>query len=142
MSKRLQFPVNGLSKPLALVFVILALIGLALLLQQIEGPPAGPQSTGVFPIPLAGEQVTVNGIVAGTGRAEDNVFAFYVERSAEMDAVAIRTSGETMLYAGKFVPRRFIEGDVVEGDSVEVEAVSDGTRLTALIVKRFRDADE
>mgnify|MGYP001605840599 CR=1 FL=1 len=125
-----------------IILVVAAVALLAIVLLWGKGSPVAPQSTGVFPIPLAGEQVTVNGIVAGTGRAEDNVFAFYVERSAEMDAVAIRTSGETMLYAGKFVPRRFIEGDVVEGDSVEVEAVSNGTRLTALIVKRFRDADE
>ncbi|MDP3991792.1 MAG: hypothetical protein Q8P66_02780, partial [Candidatus Colwellbacteria bacterium] len=79
MSKRLQFPVNSLSKPLALVVVILAFVGLTLLLQRVEGPPAEPQSTGVFQIPPTGEQVTVNGIVAGTGRSEDGVFAFYVE---------------------------------------------------------------
>ncbi|MDZ4345616.1 MAG: hypothetical protein U1E51_24645 [Candidatus Binatia bacterium] len=125
-----------------IILVVVAVALLAVVLLWGKGPPAEPQSTGVFQIPPTGEQVTVNGIVAGTGRSEDGVFAFYVERSAEKDAVAIRTSCDTMLYAGKFAPRRFIEGDVVEGDSVEVEAVSDGTRLTALGVKRFRDADE
>ena len=144
MSKRLQFPVNGLSKPLALVVVILALIGLALLLQRVEGPPAGPQSTGVFPIPPAGERVTVDGIVVGAGQPEDSASTFYIEleRDARKNVAVIRTSDETIIQAGRFAPRRFIEGDIIEGDSVEVEAVSDGTRLTALIVKRFRDADE
>ena len=127
-------------------WIILAVVAVALLaavlLLQGKGSPAEPQSAGGFQIPPAGERVTVNGIVAGTGQSEDGMFAFYIERSAEEGAVIIGTGDETIIRAGKFAPRSFIEGDIVEGDSVEVVAVSDGTRLTAGAIKRFRDTDE
>ena len=128
-------------------WVVLAVAAVALLAVVLlwgKGSPVAPQSAGGFQIPPAGERVTVDGIVVGTGQPEDDVFTFYIEleRDARKDAVVIETSDETIIQAGRFAPRSFIEGDIVEGDSVEVEAVSDGTRLIAETIKRFRDTDE
>lgn len=127
-----------------IILVVAAVALLAVVLLWGKGSPAEPQSAGGFQIPPAGERVTVDGIVVGTGQSEDDVFTFYIEleRDSRKDAVVIRTSDETIIQAGRFAPRRFIEGDIIEGDSVEVEVVSDGTRLIAETIKRFRDADE
>ena len=127
---------------LAVLVVAATVIFAVVFLVQDSGSPAVPQSAGEFQIPPVGERVTVDGIVGGMGQSEDDTLAFYIERGAEEDSIIIRTTEKTIIQAGKFASRPFIEGDIAEGDSVEVEAVSDGERLIAETIKRFRDTDE
>ena len=127
---------------LAVLVVAATVIFAVVFLVQDSGSPAVPQSAGEFQIPPVGERVTVDGIVGGMGQSEDDTLAFYIERGAEEDSIIIRITEKTIIQAGKFASRPFIEGDIAEGDSVEVEAVSDGERLIAETIKRFRDTDE
>src|SRR3989338_8307585 len=94
---------------LAILVVALAVILTVVFLMQDRVSPAAPQSAGEFQIPPAGGRVMVDGIVGGVGQSEDDTLAFYIERGAEEDSIIIRTSDETIIQAGKFAPRPFIE---------------------------------